>query len=328
MSELFIRQELLKNLPKIDAILFDIDGVLLDVSDSFRAATIDTLQFFGTHSLELQESGPLLRVEDVEAFKFAGGFNDDWDLTCAAAALIVGKWAQTGAPDTATLASAGPSWKEFTDTLKRKGGGLQEAEGFVLEMLNPTQRREFARAWNPRQITRLFQEFYGGDDACQKLYGFEPELVHGPGYHNRETALIDPALMPPNLKLGVVTGRSQSETQLGLRQAKMFNRIKPEGWITPESGAKKPDGRALMMARDALNFEFGLFIGDIMDDLKTVHNYRALKGSGKARILSAIALTGPGGAAHQRQFLEAGADIVTPDVNALLEYLGQMKKAG
>ena len=83
-----------------------------------------------------------------------------------------------------------------------------------------------------------------------------------------------------------------------------------------------------MMARDALNFEFGVFIGDIMDDLKTVHNYRALKGAGKARVVSAIALTGPGGAAHRRQFLEAGADIVTPDVNTLLEYLGAAKKAG
>ncbi len=326
MSELYIRQELLSNLHKIDAILFDIDGVLLDVSNSFRAATIETIQYFAVHELGLEDTGKLLEVEDVEAFKFAGGFNDDWDLTCAAGALVVGKWAQSGARDTATLRAFGTPWKEFTDALKRKGGGIVEAEGFVLEMLNPTQRREFARGWNTRLMTRLFQEFYAGDDACKKLYGFEPETIHGHGYFQRETPLVDPNLTPPNLKLGVVTGRSPAEAALGLRHCKMFNRIKSAGWITPESGAKKPDGRTLMMARDALDFSFGLFIGDIMDDLKTVNNYRKLKSAGKARILSAISLTGPGGAEQRHQFLEAHADIVTPDVNTLLEFLGNVMK--
>ena len=326
MPELYIRQEVLPNLAKIDAILFDIDGVLLDVSESFRAATIETVQYFAVHSLGLEDTGKLLEVEDVEAFKFAGGFNDDWDLTCAAAALVVGKWTQTEARDTASLRAAGPSWTEFTDALKRKSGGIVEAESFVLEMLNPTQRREFARSWNTRLVTRLFQEFYAGDDACKKLYGFEPETIHGHGYYQREVPLIDPTLTPPNLKLGVVTGRHNAEAELGLRHAKMFNRLKPQGWITPENGAKKPDGRTLAMARDALGFSFGLFIGDIMDDLKTVDNYRKLRGSGKARVLSAICLTGPGGETQRQQFLEANADIVTPDVNTLLEFLGNLKK--
>ena len=326
MSELYIRQEVLSNLAKIDAILFDIDGVLLNVADSFRAATIDTIQYFAVNELNLEDTGKLLEVEDIEAFKFAGGFNDDWDLTCAAAALVVGKWAQSGAKDTASLRALGTTWKEFTDALKRKGGGIVQAESFVLEMLNPTQRREFARNWNTRLVTRLFQEFYAGDDACKKLYGFEPETIHGHGYYTRETPLIDPILTPPNLKLGVVTGRSNAEAELGLRHAKMFVRIKPAGWITTESGVKKPDGRTLMMARDALDFSFGLFIGDIMDDLNTVINYRKLKGAGKARIMSAICLTGPGGAQHRPQFLEAGADIVAPDVNTLLEFLGNVMK--
>lgn len=326
MSELYIRQEVLPNLAKIDAILFDIDGVLLDVSGSFRAATIETIQYFAVNELGLEDTGKILEVEDIEAFKFAGGFNDDWDLTCAAAALVVGKWAQSNAKETAALRNVGTTWKEFTDTLKRKGGGIVEAENFVLEMLNPTQRREFARNWNTRLVTRLFQEFYAGDDACKKLYGFEPETIHGHGYYQREVPLIDPVLTPPNLKLGVVTGRHPAEAELGLRHAKMFNRIKPVGWITPENGAKKPDGRTLMMARDALDFSFGLFIGDIMDDLNTVHNYRKLRGAGKARILSAICLTGPGGETKRREFLEAGADIVAPDVNMLLEYLGNVKK--
>ena len=321
MSELFIRQETLKLLPQIDALLFDIDGVLLDVSKSFRVAITQTTQHFAVHTLNLENTGELLLPEEVELFKFAGGFNDDWDLTNAAVALVIAKWAQSGAKDTQAVRDESPSWAEFTAALKRRGGGLQEAEGFILEMLGSVERREFARAWQPRAVTRLFQEFYAGDDACHSLYGFHPETVHGDGLYKQEEVLIDPTLLPPNMKIGVVTGRMLPETKLALRHAKLLNRIPETHWITPEMGAKKPDARVMHMAQGAMDFKLALYVGDILDDLQSVLNYRESRTSGKARILSAIALSGPGGDTHKRTFLEAGADIVSPDVNFLLSYL-------
>ncbi len=326
MSELFIKQELFKILPTIDAVLFDIDGVLLDVSQSFRAAICDTLQHYAVHHLELKSNYPLLTPEETEFFKFAGGFNDDWDLTNAAVMLIAAKLTKTPARDTQSIHEVAPTWREYTDAIKRAGGGLARAEGVILELLTPHQRRDFARAVNPKLVTQLFQEFYAGDDACRDLYGFEPEYVHGEGYYKSETVLINPELLPARLKYGVVTGRSSAETRLALSQAKLLQKIPASAWITPAIGPKKPDGRTLLAAREALDFKNALYIGDIMDDLQTVFNYRELKGAGKARIAGAIALSGPSGELHKRQFLEAGADIVTPDVNTLLEYLKAVVK--
>ncbi|RYX82996.1 hypothetical protein EON83_16480 [bacterium] len=327
MSELFIRQEILKNLPSLDCLLFDMDGVLLDVSQSFRAAIIETTQFYIKEQLGLEDTGKLIEPEEIEMFKFAGGFNDDWDLTNAIVALLIGKWAQSGAKDTQSLREFGTDWREFTSTIKRKGGGLQQAEGFILEMLKPSERREFARAWNSKLVTRLFQEFYGGDESCRDLYGFDPEYIHGQGYYRREQVLIKPSLIPSDIKTGLITGRARAEAKLGLHHARLTNKIPENGWVVPDSGFKKPDGRTLLLAREKLDFKVGLYIGDIMDDLQTVFNYRELKGSGKARIYSAIVLSGPGGATHRREFLEAGADIVAPDVNFLLEALGNITKA-
>lgn len=321
MSELFIKQELFKLLPSIDAVLFDVDGVLLDVSQSFRAAICDTVQHYAVHQLGLKSNYPLLTPEETEFFKFAGGFNDDWDLTNAAVMLVAAKMTMTEARDTQSIHEVAPTWRDYTNAIKRAGGGLVRAEGVILEMLNPHQRRDFALAMNFKLVIRLFQEFYGGDDACAELYGFNPEYVHGDGYYKRETALIDPELLPAKLKFGVVTGRSIPETRLALSHAKLLNKIPEKGWITPSEGFKKPDGRTLILARERLDFKNGVYIGDIMDDLNTVHSYRETKGSGKGRISAAIALSGPSGGAHRRQFLEAGADIVTPDVNTLLAYL-------
>jgi HAD superfamily hydrolase (TIGR01548 family) len=54
-----------------EALLFDLDGVLADVSRSYRETTIRTARDFG-----VEASG-----EDVRNLKRSGGFNNDWDLT-------------------------------------------------------------------------------------------------------------------------------------------------------------------------------------------------------------------------------------------------------
>lgn len=60
---------------KIKAIIFDIDGVLIDVSNSYRIAIKKTAEFF---------LGRMLSMEDVEAVKNRG-INDD----CDAAELLI-----------------------------------------------------------------------------------------------------------------------------------------------------------------------------------------------------------------------------------------------
>lgn len=53
------------------ALLFDLDGVLVDVSRSYRAAIVETARSFGVE----------VRTEDISAAKAAGGASDDWELT-------------------------------------------------------------------------------------------------------------------------------------------------------------------------------------------------------------------------------------------------------
>lgn len=72
---------------KIDALIFDLDGVLIDVSNSYRQAIIQTVDCFFTVVLGMEHggetTGPLLKNEDLDLLKQAGGFNNDWDVTTA-----------------------------------------------------------------------------------------------------------------------------------------------------------------------------------------------------------------------------------------------------
>ncbi len=54
------------------ALLFDMDGVLVDVSNSYRRTISETVYFF---------TGREITGEQIQQYKDRGGFNDDWKLT-------------------------------------------------------------------------------------------------------------------------------------------------------------------------------------------------------------------------------------------------------
>ncbi|MFN7920029.1 MAG: HAD-IA family hydrolase [Bryobacteraceae bacterium] len=55
-----------------EVIVFDMDGVLVDVSDSYRETIIQTVAHF---------TGRTVTREDIEVYKNRGGFNNDWLLS-------------------------------------------------------------------------------------------------------------------------------------------------------------------------------------------------------------------------------------------------------
>ena len=68
-------QKLLKELDTIlpaRLLIFDMDGVLVDVRDSYRTAIKLTAEFF---------TGEEVSYEEIQKFKDRGGLNNDWDLT-------------------------------------------------------------------------------------------------------------------------------------------------------------------------------------------------------------------------------------------------------
>jgi len=74
--------ELIKNLDKIlfrlnkiDTILFDMDGVLVDVSKSYRVAIKQTAEYFLKNKK--------ISYNEIQKYKEKGGLNNDWDCTQA-----------------------------------------------------------------------------------------------------------------------------------------------------------------------------------------------------------------------------------------------------
>ena len=66
----------------MDILIFDMDGVLIAVSRSYRETIQRTVQIYLETCLGFEKGKrePVTK-EDISLFKSAGGFNNDWDLT-------------------------------------------------------------------------------------------------------------------------------------------------------------------------------------------------------------------------------------------------------
>lgn len=59
---------------KLELIVFDVDGVLVDVRGSFHRSTVQTVHHF---------TGKRVPMSEIQKWKSKSGFNDDWKLTTA-----------------------------------------------------------------------------------------------------------------------------------------------------------------------------------------------------------------------------------------------------
>jgi len=279
----------------VDAVVLDIDGVLVDVSDSYRRAIVESVD---------RVYGRTIDDAAIQGFKNAGGFNNDWELTYAAALFVLAREAGLDADVTA-----------FTDAVAEAGGGLDAAEAAVRDAAID-DRAVFER-WDPDRLRDVFQALYLGADLYRDLEGSNPPF-ETQGYIHDEPVLIEPATiddLTDQFAVGVLTGRPAAEATIALDRVGLSvpdaHRFTMDDWAEG-----KPHPRALVTLADRLDAARVAFAGDTLDDVRTAVNAaesdpdRTYYGIG---VLTG-GLTGEDG---RRVYEGADADAVVETVNDL-----------
>ncbi|MFC6615347.1 TIGR01548 family HAD-type hydrolase [Halopenitus salinus] len=285
---------------QVDAVVLDVDGVLVDVADSYRRAIVESIE---------RVYGRTIDRGAIQAFKNAGGFNNDWELTDAAALYVLAR------ADGLEL-----DVEEFTARIADAGGGLEGAKT-VLETLPDESRAAVLDAWDPDRLREVFQALYLGADLYRELEGGEPPFETS-GFIADEPVLVRPgtiSTLRSRFDVGVLTGRPASEADIALDRAGLdlpsSRRFTMDDW---EEG--KPHPRALRTLAERFDADVVAFVGDTLDDVRTARNAdeadpdRVYYGIG---VLTG-GLTGESG---RETYASAGADAVVEDVNALVDLL-------
>lgn len=319
-------------------IVFDMDGVIVDVSGSYRETVRQTARLFFKEAGSWEDlPDPLFSLTDLARVKQTGGLNNDWDLTFLVINLMFtlvdgsteyedpNPWSRyykmISRCDVASLA-------QFLNSTKKPITTLLEKEG--------KQRHEFLTSLytgdvgSGNIIKQIFQEVYLGKDLFKSTYGFPNKVYHGEGYINRERLLVDRSIfesLSKNNILAIATGRPKTEADypldfFGLRKyftviLTLENCIREERRILEQEGKKvslgKPNPYMLDAIAETKKHEASGFyyIGDMPDDMVAASRSKA------GFIGIGVLLSAPDKATLKKDLLQAGADYIIEDFKEL-----------
>ncbi len=281
-----------------DAVVLDVDGVLVDVADSYRRAIVESIE---------RVHGDTIPKPAVQQFKDAGGFNDDWELTYAAALFVLASRED----------GFGLDLDAFTDAIADRGGGLGGARAAVEDALPDESTARIHEAWDRDRLRDTFQALYLGTELYRDLEGGKPPFC-APGYVHDEPVLVEPATveaLTDRFDVGVLTGRPAAEADIALSRAGL---AVPDGhrFTMDDWDGGKPDPDALVTLAERFDASEVVFVGDTLDDVRTAVNAAAADESRSYRGIGVLTggLTGDEG---RRKYEGVGAAAVLDSVNDL-----------
>lgn len=208
-------------------IVFDLDGVIIDVSLSYRDTVRQTARLFFQESHGWKDlPDPLFSLTDLDRVKESGDLNNDWDLTFLVISLLFSLIKNPKASEDAD------SWIRFKQTMRQAdihplSAFLRSSDQALITLLNQKERvndRFVSGLYSGdvgtgNIIKQIFQEVYLGKNLFQSTYGMAPAVYTGKGFMTREKLLADASVFKKLSEHGILaiaTGRPEAEALYAL----------------------------------------------------------------------------------------------------------------
>ncbi len=308
-----------------DVVVFDMDGVLMDVRHSYPVVISKAVDSF------LRERGfsgdaTAITPDETAYFKAAGGFNSDWALAQGAALIYLVKAELAGSRQIDGLRNLSPDLATAARAAGQYGGGLLGLETALAHLIDFQDFERVKEEWDRRRLTRLGQEFYAGDKA-ESIFGVSNDTVAGAGLMLSEKPLIDrQTLLAAPLQYGMYTGRNRGEVATALDLAGLHGVFDETAMVTASDNIFKPSPEGLFRIQQKLRPKLLIYAGDNLDDWQTAARYEAERGLDDPPCLFCGVLGGSPGPLGYSLFQERGVDLMAHSVRALLNWVSDRKQ--
>jgi HAD superfamily hydrolase (TIGR01548 family) len=231
----------------MDILIFDMDGVLVDVSKSYRKTIQQAIKIYLETCLGFARNrNDWVTNEEISLFKLAGGFNSDWDVTSGILLYLLSisgihplsrRKQLSSIQEVVTYLKTNSSVaRRKTPTVNRKhlfaflekaksaGGGLKG----IRRVLGNSWEGWVYRAGDLGQenlVERIFQEIYLGKQFTSHYH--LPRLFYdkGEGLYLQERLLTPRRILSSlrkKLRLGIASGRLRFEAELALKRFRLY----------------------------------------------------------------------------------------------------------
>jgi HAD superfamily hydrolase (TIGR01548 family) len=319
-NKVWFQKKIKHLLAQFNLLILDIDGVIVDVTKSFRKVISLTVQHVIETFVGRELPHQLITYSDTQLFKQHSGFNNDWELTYAAVLFywpLIRRKKLKQAKEIETWHSQLPNW--LTE-VERQGGGVEGAWKVFTQFV-PDEKGRGTISFD--FVKQIFQEYYGGVDWCERLYGFKPKYIKVRGLINQEKILLDREALSPFLpNIGVITGRIKEEAEVALQRAGLEKHIHTSCLIYDDgTGQKKPDPSLLKKLLSQKPNLKAVYLGDTMDDWHMVKNYSKI--SSKGQVWGAMVVKDQGEA---ELFKSQGAHVIGFSPREITSFLERLKE--
>ena len=260
---IFIDNFSIGDLDEIDAIIFDCDGVLIDITKSYDLTIIKTTKYVLETFAKIKDSIDV-DFKIIDGFKSTGGFNDEVDLTYAAIiSIVAAKKLEKNQTDF------------IFDVIKNADStGIESVEKYLeneVDISEIKKQLSYPGIHHENPLYQIFDQLFYGPELYQTLFGNTSKFSE-PGLIKQDDVILNNLLIKKlqkrfDSKIAMVTGRGKKSVSYSLKILLDKFDLQNSVFLEDESrDIAKPNPKPLLDSIQGMNSVSTLYVGDSMED--------------------------------------------------------------
>ena len=250
---------------EFDSIIFDCDGVLIDVTNSYDTTINKTISYVLKEIVDITIDTPLTN-EILLKFKSTGGFNDEIDITYSGTLCYIA----------AKKLNKNPT-ELIVDVLNNADdSGIAYVENFLnkidVDIADIKSVLCYPSTDKNDLIHATFDQLFFGSELYNKIFQKQSKFSEK-GFIENDKVIVNSELIEAlkkkfNDKIAIVTGRGFSAISSSLKE--ILNQFNVENSVFLEDESRdlaKPNPQSLIRAMKGLDSKSCLYVGDSMEDM-------------------------------------------------------------
>ena len=310
---IFIDTAKIDRIKSLDAIIFDCDGVLIDVTNSYDLAIKKTVDFMLKEMAQIDQPN-IVTTQMIEGFKSSGGFNDEVDITYSLVLSIV------------TAKKLNKPIVEFiSDVIKNSDqNGIRTVEKYLdtikVDLSEIRKKLAYPGPHDSNILYSTFDEIFYGTKLYYELYKRKPRFFDGRGLIDNDLVLVKKELIDAlrkkfDKKIAIISGRGVVSAKYSLKE--LFNEfdLKNSRFLEDETrDLAKPNPQPLVSSIKGLRSYCCMFVGDSMEDYIMAKKSEEL---GNKTVFCGIYGTSKDSEAKRKLFEEKNADMILETIDLI-----------
>ena len=260
---IYIDDSISNDLISADGIIFDCDGVLIDITKSYDLTIDKTVKYVLENFSQITDS---IKIDSkiIDGFKSSGGFNDEVDLTYASILSLV------------AAKKLNKSQHEFIFNVisNANSSGILSVEKYLEKLVDISDIENkllYPGTHHDNILYQIFDQIFYGPELYSKLFKNKSQFSEH-GLIENDIVIVNNFLVEKlqkkfDSKLSIVSGRGKESIRYSLKSLLDKFDLKNSVFLEDEPRElAKPNPESLIRSINGMNCDHCIYVGDSMED--------------------------------------------------------------